>query len=227
MSELQTKNLADLYEDKIFTISNILSILRVLTLPFFIYFSSLFSKNPEEVRYLYYALYTIAFAVLTDYLDGLFARIMKQESELGRYLDPICDKITAGIALFFIWYYHHFPGWLLVIYFIRELYTFYMGAFLYFKRGIQGRPNWWGKFGVGFIAIAVLWYMMLPVIRTKFPSGHFLQNPSIIDYILVFNLAGGMIAYTIRYWIIVFYPDKYKPEMQFKKNGKEKFRVIK
>ena len=226
MSNLQTKTLTDLYEDKIFTISNILSILRVLTLPFFIYFSSHFSKAPNEIRFLYYSLITIAFAVLTDYLDGLFARILNQGSELGRYLDPICDKITASIALFFIYYYHNFPGWLLTIYFIREFYTFYMGGFLYFKRGIQGRPNWWGKFGVGLIAIAVLWYMLLPIITKEFPMDHFLQNPEIISYILVIKLIGGMVAYTIRYWVIVFHPENFKPEMKYTKRGKEKFRII-
>ena len=226
MSILRTKTLTDLYEDKIFTISNILSILRVLTLPFFIYFSRQFYDNPDNILPLYYALTTIAFAVLTDYLDGLFARLLNQGSELGRYLDPICDKITASIALFFIYYYHHFPGWLLLIYFVREIYTFYMGAFLYFQRGIQGRPNWWGKIGVGLIAIAVLWYMLMPLINRHFPEEHYLQDPSVISLLLVFNLIGGVIAYTMRYWIIVFSPENYTPEMKYTKRGKEKFRII-
>ena len=38
-------------------------------------------------------------ASFTDYLDGLLARIFKEESKLGEMLDPIADKIIVASAL--------------------------------------------------------------------------------------------------------------------------------
>jgi len=40
-----------------------------------------------------------ALASFTDYLDGLLARIFKEESKLGELLDPIADKILVATAL--------------------------------------------------------------------------------------------------------------------------------
>ena len=38
-------------------------------------------------------------ASFTDYLDGLLARLFKEESKLGELLDPIADKILVSTAL--------------------------------------------------------------------------------------------------------------------------------
>ena len=38
-------------------------------------------------------------ASFTDYLDGLLARVFKEESKLGELLDPIADKILVSTAL--------------------------------------------------------------------------------------------------------------------------------
>ncbi len=43
-----------------------------------------------------------AAAGVTDYLDGHFARRWKQHSEIGRFLDPIADKLLVGAALFML-----------------------------------------------------------------------------------------------------------------------------
>ena len=43
--------------------------------------------------------FLFAFASFTDYLDGLLARMFKEESKLGELLDPIADKILVAAAL--------------------------------------------------------------------------------------------------------------------------------
>jgi len=43
--------------------------------------------------------FLFALASFTDYLDGLLARIFKEESKLGELLDPIADKILVAAAL--------------------------------------------------------------------------------------------------------------------------------
>ena len=46
------------------------------------------------------ALFTLA--GITDWLDGHFARRWKQQSEIGRFLDPIADKLLVAAALFML-----------------------------------------------------------------------------------------------------------------------------
>ena len=38
-------------------------------------------------------------AAITDWLDGHLARVRRQQSDLGRMLDPIADKLLVGAAL--------------------------------------------------------------------------------------------------------------------------------
>src|SRR5258708_38376598 len=41
-------------------------------------------------------------AGFTDWLDGKLARLWEQQSELGRFLDPIADKLLVGAVLFML-----------------------------------------------------------------------------------------------------------------------------
>jgi CDP-diacylglycerol--glycerol-3-phosphate 3-phosphatidyltransferase/cardiolipin synthase len=45
------------------------------------------------------ALFVFTLACLTDWLDGYLARVLAQQSTLGRMLDPIADKLLVGTAL--------------------------------------------------------------------------------------------------------------------------------
>jgi cardiolipin synthase (CMP-forming) len=69
---------------------NSLTILRVVLVPFFIY--CLFI---DELAYKIYALIIFIFASLTDFFDGYLARKWRQETEFGRFLDPLADKILV------------------------------------------------------------------------------------------------------------------------------------
>ena len=77
---------------KIFTIPNLLSMVRILLLPVFVW---LYSVKKE---------YMAAFVVLllsgvTDLLDGFIARRFHMISVLGKMLDPIADKLTQAAVL--------------------------------------------------------------------------------------------------------------------------------
>jgi CDP-diacylglycerol--glycerol-3-phosphate 3-phosphatidyltransferase len=206
---LEGKKAKDLFADRIFTLSNFISVSRVLMLPFFFYTTEKYSAAPSNLFYFYSSIGLCLAAVLTDYLDGLFARLLRQETTLGRYLDPVCDKFVTIGGLSIACYFFGFPIWILTIYIIRELLGVWLGGFLYLKRGLQGKPNWWGKFGVGLVACSVLWYMYLPHLKTKDQEIDFwILYPEMSAYILLGVVLIGMFAYIIRYWNIVFHPDK-------------------
>jgi len=69
------------------TIPNILTILRICTFPVFIYLIFI-------DRYVA-AMILIVAAGLTDAFDGVIARALNQQSEVGRILDPMADKLLA------------------------------------------------------------------------------------------------------------------------------------
>ncbi|RHX86523.1 CDP-alcohol phosphatidyltransferase family protein [Leptospira stimsonii] len=218
---IQEKKPKELLEDRIFTISNFLSVSRVFLLPFFITFTKTYMEDPEKTEFLLYAVFTCIIAVITDYLDGFLARLLNQESVLGRYLDPVCDKIVTVGGLSVIVHYFRFPSWILIAYVIREILGVWLGSFLYLKRGIQGKPNWWGKFGVGLVAIAVLWYMCIPLIEMQIDGESLLKHPEYSGYVLVLILSIGIFAYSKRYWNIVFHPEKIQIDPDDRKTRKK------
>lgn len=204
---VQKKKASELLQDKIFTISNFLSVLRVLLVPPFLLYSDIYAKEPNIDNFISPVIICLI-AVLTDFLDGRIARALKQETVLGRYLDPICDKIVTLSGLWVCVKYFGFPLWILLFYSIREILGIWLGGFLYFQRGLQGKPNWWGKLGVGIVAVAVVWYMSLPILQTIPSLPLFFYQPEWSGYALIVVLILGIIGYAKRYWNIVFHPER-------------------
>lgn len=202
--------LRDVFSKPVFTISNFLSVSRVLLLLPFMIFSSKYGQEPDRLEWLFVLLVIIFLAVLTDYLDGYLARRLNQETMLGRYLDPVCDKIATIGALFMLVWDFSFPLWIFLYYIIREILGVWLGTFLFFKRDIQGSPNQWGKWGVGLVSICVLWYLSKPWLATKFEPEHWLLQPDIAAFVLLGVLTGGIISYSVTYWKVVFGSDSAK-----------------
>ena len=75
-------------------IPNILTIGRIIIVPFFVlafYLPGFYGDLTACVLFV--------IASFTDFLDGMLARIMGEESKLGELLDPIADKIIVATAL--------------------------------------------------------------------------------------------------------------------------------
>jgi len=53
-------------------------------------------------------------AAITDWFDGFLARTMNQQSDLGKMLDPIADKLLVGALLVTFAWTHDFSGWELI-----------------------------------------------------------------------------------------------------------------
>jgi len=75
-------------------IPNILTIGRIIIVPFFVLAFYLPGFSGDLT-----ALILFIIASFTDFLDGMLARMLGQESKLGELLDPIADKIIVATAL--------------------------------------------------------------------------------------------------------------------------------
>ena len=75
-------------------IPNILTIGRIIIVPIFVLSFFIPGVVGDLAPFFLFVL-----ASFTDYLDGLLARLYKEESKLGELLDPIADKILVAAAL--------------------------------------------------------------------------------------------------------------------------------
>jgi cardiolipin synthase (CMP-forming) len=79
------------------TLPNLLTLSRIVVIPLVV---ATFYMNAPLGPWLGCALFSLA--GLTDWLDGRLARAWEQQSELGRFLDPIADKLLVAAALFML-----------------------------------------------------------------------------------------------------------------------------
>ncbi len=75
-------------------IPNILTIGRIIIVPIFVVTFFIPGLFGDLIPFFLFVI-----ASFTDYLDGLLARLFKEESKLGELLDPIADKILVAAAL--------------------------------------------------------------------------------------------------------------------------------
>ena len=107
---------------------NILSIFRIIMSPFFILF-----MIQDEPYFLLLSLLLIFVVSITDFFDGYYARKYKLVTELGKYLDPIADKIfilTVLFTLYFILGNDIFPLWMVVLILLRDVFITVLRSFL-------------------------------------------------------------------------------------------------
>ncbi len=195
----------DVFKENFLNVSNSLSVLRIILLPFFFYYSKLYAADPGNDRLMAIVVVLIVFAVLSDFLDGYLARRWHQETKMGRYLDPIADKTTSLVALIILLLYFEFPLWVFLLFLFREVGGVWMGTFLYFKRDMQGKPNIWGKLGVTLTALCVLWYALSPRLQLLFPEDHVVNMPWLAAYAYAVVMVIGIAAYWWTYWDVIFY----------------------
>lgn len=123
---------------------NTLTLLRILTIPFFL----------ECLAYHLYweALVIFAIGGLTDFLDGLTARWMNQQTALGAYLDPVADKLLVFTSFIMLGSIGGIPTWLVVIVVVRDLLIVVGYAIVYFlvSEPLQVRPSRIGKWSTTF-----------------------------------------------------------------------------
>jgi len=146
-----------LLNDKVITLSNFLSFSRILIVPLILFF--LFSeKQTGETKYIYYILICYGFIGFSDFFDGFFARLLKQQSRLGQFLDPLADKIATLSITGALSYYKNFPLWLWLAILGREIIFIFSAFSLFSKKDIEVSPNIFGKIGITVISLVIILY---------------------------------------------------------------------
>lgn len=138
---------------------NLLSLGRILTIPIFI----ILLLNQLQG----WALFTFIAAALSDAADGLLARLLKQRTELGAYLDPAADKLLNASSYITLAIMNLLPSWLAVIVVSRDA-IICLGLVILFwtSHSVEIRPSWASKFTTAFqlctIPAALIWGGVTP-----------------------------------------------------------------
>ena len=94
-------------------IPNLLTLLRVLLIPLMVIF--LMEGRTE------FALLVFIAAAVSDAMDGFIARVFRQKTQVGAYIDPIADKLLIGTSYVTLAILDLLPGWLAVLVVSRDV----------------------------------------------------------------------------------------------------------
>ncbi|MBX7190870.1 MAG: CDP-diacylglycerol--glycerol-3-phosphate 3-phosphatidyltransferase [Sandaracinaceae bacterium] len=104
-----------LREDAV-NLPNLLTMLRIVLIPVALYL--IIEGTP---RASFYAAMVYAISAITDFLDGWIARRQGLVSVLGKFLDPLADKLLVASSLIAMVAMHRVPAWAVIIIIAREL----------------------------------------------------------------------------------------------------------
>lgn len=97
------------------TVSNKLTVLRIILVPVFVVLMS-FNSAKADV----WACVVFAAACITDWLDGYLARSRNEVTNFGKFADPIADKILVFAAYLCLTESGTVPAWAVIVVLMRE-----------------------------------------------------------------------------------------------------------
>ena len=101
---------------EIFNLPNTITLLRISVIPVLF----LLLLSPGRILSLFIATMFIL-AALTDLLDGYIARKYRIVTSIGKFLDPVADKIIVNTAMILMIPTGHIPAWIVALIIIRDV----------------------------------------------------------------------------------------------------------
>ncbi len=140
---------------KVLNIPNCLSITRILLIPvivLLILFST--SQNYPFLIGLFF------FSILLDFFDGFLARKLSQETEIGKVLDPLADKLMIFCIVLVLIIKADFPLWLALMIFLRD-FVILLASVLLMRGNRKVKPSILiGKVTFGVLGVLLLVYLI-------------------------------------------------------------------
>lgn len=161
-------------------IPNLLSGLRILMVPLFIYY---YLSGSETI-----ATTIFITAAITDLLDGYIARKYHLISVIGTLLDPLADKLMLLSVLTCMTIKGIMPIWVTAIMYSKELFLMITSALLYFKHEKRATPsNIFGKIATVSFSVFIFLMLLLPEQRVLIYGIYLsilLKFTALISYVL-------------------------------------------
>lgn len=165
---------------------NKLTILRVLMIPFFVFF---LLTDYAGASSKWIALVIFVLASLTDLLDGKIARKYNLVTNFGKFMDPLADKLLVCAALICLVEKNMLAAWMVILIISRE---FIISGFrlIASDNGVVIAASYWGKFKTVF--------QMLMIILLIADIGKIALITNIVTWIAVILTVVSLIDYLIK-----------------------------
>lgn len=148
--------------DRILTIPNLLSFLRIVLIP--VYVALIADPDTTET-----GLVLFVAVVATDWVDGALARATGQVSEFGKVLDPVADRLAIAAGLIALVVRGAFPSWAALLILVRDVAVLIAGLVLLWRRRARIEVRYLGKVAtfalmtsIACIAWGTLGYVLAP-----------------------------------------------------------------
>ncbi len=138
--------------DRVWTIPNVLSVIRLLLIPVFVYL--LFGRDNRAA-----AASLLAFLGATDWVDGYIARHFDQTSTLGKILDPTADRLLLLVSVVSIIIDRSIPWWIAVLVIFRESAVAIAALVLAAMGARRIDVTWYGKAGTFGLMFAIPFFL--------------------------------------------------------------------
>ncbi len=200
--------------NKALTIPNLICLIRILLItPFVVFF-----LDQEYLK----AAVVIIISGISDCLDGFIARRFNQESELGKILDPLADKLTllaVGICLVVIEPYF-LP---IVIILVAKDLLMLIGSSRVVKKGIiVPKSKWYGKIGTVMFYVTVTFIVFYEMMKTsENPIVYIDENIGMIISMIMLSITALMMIFAL-----VMYTFTYKEIMRKSESTDEQSATI-
>jgi cardiolipin synthase len=160
-------------------VPNLLTIVRILLVPVFIY--TLLNDMPHR-----YSLAILLVGVVTDWLDGFIARNFKQRTALGKFLDPLADKILILSSYFVFALKGIAPVWFFLIILGKDVIVVTGWLLIYVLSGSRRiNVRFLGKMAV-FLQMIILLLILLrfPALAAAFYISTAVTLAAAVEYII-------------------------------------------
>ena len=200
----------------VFTIPNIMTFLRIILIPVFMFFFLTSKDKPDR---LWIALGVLVLSGISDVLDGIIARKFNMVSDLGIALDPIADKLTQFAVMLCLVF--RFPNMLvpLLLIVIKEVVTGIFALLTIRKTGLIKGARWYGKVTTVLLYVMMGLHLIWPILHrfwpVTFPSEQLPGVVSIVSISLcVAMMLFSFVMYVRRYVLMLKEVEKEKEEKQ-------------
>ena len=145
-----------LTREQVCTIPNFMSFFRLALVPFIL---RVYLRGAYRL-----AAGLVVLSGATDVLDGIVARKYNMVSDLGKMLDPICDKVTHAGLLVCLLTRYRYVWYVLGLLAVKELTMLTLGSIAVKRRGEVHSAKWYGKLCTVILESSTVALMLFPSI---------------------------------------------------------------
>ena len=168
------KNMHKLFKkNQIFTIPNLLSLIRVLMIPVIVW---LYCDQGDYRG----AAGLIVLSGLTDVADGIIARKFHLVSDLGKILDPVADKLTQAALIFCLISKYECMLRLFIFFAVKEITMGISGLIVIKKKDVVNSAQWFGKLATVVLYTVMILLFLFPDISTTWANGMILLCAAVL-----------------------------------------------